>query len=1220
MRSSVSVASASVTPSRRPKRLSAAASASPSRASLSRGASPAKSSSVLYERGRSVSPSTKKKAHLGTSDDAATVPDGSVAASPNAGHANVSAASPSVTGVSLSHFGQDGRRCEPNVYEKTFSFCGQYQHVALSHHTATLWCADTATGAIDLYSCVTGQRVTSLPPLHEELEARRGELSELPPNAPNTKWMSGGAKAAVGASFGSHWRSTSPTLRSRGLVPTRGGRRLSTSSSASAAAHHMVSNSLSVSSLASAGAREPESDACVTALCPTATHMWVGYMNGAVAVYDSLLLKLVTFGRLHTDRIVSLVALCNGQTVSASADGLLMLWDTEQNGFEAVTRVTVLLDVIRDGAGALCAVASIPPATRVCCGFESGVIYNVRIASRPQEQTAPQALRGHHGRVNDMAVVRDVLFTAAEDSTVCVWYCGGGAGTRGVQHLGGDGGGSVPSNFFMTTAHDVGHVRGVSQIGGNIKMLKRIPVRPCVRCFLAEEQTRSVWVAYADGLVERWSANPDDDYGVEEVVETALAASLSVGSSGVRALLSMNVVQTMQWLALSSNGVNKVWYGHRNALEIDLAHSISALAQVVEQDTVDAAAWRERVNLLKQKELERKEKYVCILEQLSEQRVLLRHYDMWKRSVLFFGTQRRRVGAIADTLEQKSRLQLTRRFFNKWGCFYDAQQRHMRAYVLSMALSRATEQTQLQTYFLRWQSYLVHRRVRQKRENSAQVLARMVDASVMGSYFHRWRALATATARRQRGRISAEQLALLANKAQRQVLQRVLRQWVTHHDTQKEFQRQVLAAEAEGVSGDGPPVPETSALSRFAVHYAELQQQRRGRRVLQVWRRWTTWRARQASLAAVAALREQQLLHEVRQRFFLRWRQRVHARHVEENTEKLKVLEVELRRAEAEHGDIFEKLQLQRQVDIVLERQAAEEARLVRIKALLASAEETSAELRARQLQQTVRGSNRAVCGGSDISSLTTSSGVATGASAAVVPADASRRSSVARCPGTDTDLSRSNTSEGLSVAQQHQHQHQQHGVLSAMSRGHMALNAAWYRSMVDQQRLSPIVLSHMPTEEAVHHVMGQLKGNVVNLYTDLALFRQVKDRRRAGTSAVGILLEAFAEVKRLIVTTVRGTSANATSAAAARTGGKATRWPLSMEALDCIPVHHCATVLSAIKTLVVAYDLLQPEDMISVQTTCEEVVVNADWIFLIARACYLRRKPVPPVNNRQLM
>ncbi|SYZ62929.1 WD_domain (plasmid) [Leishmania braziliensis MHOM/BR/75/M2904] len=1217
MRSS---ASANLSRTARPSKTGA--SISPSRTALSRGASPAMLAAVHRERGRSTSPSTQKKARLGAADDVATVVSGSAAVAPTTGHGTASTASPSVTGVSPSYFAQDGRRFEPNTYETTFNFRGQYEHIVVAHGTATLWCANTASGAIDLYSCVTGQFVTSLRPLHEEVAARQVELSELPLNTSCRKATSGGAKGTASGLLTSHCGTAAPTPRSRGLVSTRGGRRLSAPSSAGGAAHPHESapNRASASSPVSMWLRAPEGSVRATALCATATHVWVGYTNGSVAVYDALLLKLITFGQFHTERVVSIVELCNMQIVSASASGLLILWDTEQGGFEAVTRVTVLLDSVREGAGALCAMTSVPPTARVCCGFESGVVYSVLVASRPQGQTTPQELRGHQGRVNAMAVVRDVLFTASEDSTVCVWHRGGTVCARGAESLGDKGRrGPVSSNHLREATHDGGQACGGLHTGGPMKMLKRITVSPCVRSLLAEEQTCSLWVAYADGLMERWSANPDDDYGVEEVVEGALTTSQSAGNGGVRALLSLSVVQTMQWLALSSNGVNKVWYGHQNTLEIDLANSISTLAQVVEQDTEDAAAWRERVNLLKQKEAERREKYVCILEQLSEQRVLLRHYDMWKRSILFVGARRKRVEAVAHTLEKKSHLQLIRRFFGQWASFYDAQQRHIRAYVLAMALSRATEQLQLQAYFLRWQSYLVYRQVRQKAVEGVHVLARLVNAAVIGSYFHRWRAAAATTIRRQRSCISAEQLALLASKAQRQVLQRALRQWVSHTDAQKRCKQNASeAAAAAATSHDGLPVPGTSSLARFAAHHAQMQQQQHGRRVLQLWRRWTERRARQASLAAVAALREQQLSYETGQRFFLRWRQRVHARHMGENMEQLKVLEMELRRAEAEHGDIFEKLQLQRQLDLVLERQAAEEARLAHVKDQLASAEQTCSELRARQRTQSVISSNGVAGASSRDSSLAPSSGAATGASAAVALADASPRSSIVRLAGTDTELSLSTTSESPPLTQL-QSQPQQ-VVLSTMSRGHMASNAAWYRAMVDQQRLSPIVLAHMPTEEAVHHVMGQLKGNVVNLYTDLALFRQVKDRRRAGTSAVGILLEAFGEVKRLIVITVRGASANAASAAAARMGGKATRWPLSMEALDCIPVHHCATVLSAIKTLVVAYDLLQSEDMANVQTTCEEVVVNADWIFLIARACYLRRKPAPPVNNRQLI
>lgn len=1070
----------------------------------------------------------------------------------------------------LAGFVHDGERFEPHTYETTFRFRGDYTCVALAEATATLWCANERTGTLDLYSCVTGQFVAALQTLAAEVAARQAELAELPVKT-----------SAAGAAKSGQ---VSATPRSRGLVSLSAGGAV-----ASPAARRRSSAALLA----------PSEDVKPTALRSTTAHVWVGYSDGTVGVYDALLLKLLTTGNFHAGAVTALTALGSGQVVSASADGLLVLWDTEAAGFEAVTRVTVLLDAVRSGAGRLCAMVPCTHASRVCCGFESGEVYSVFLASRPQEQTPAHVLKAHTAKVNDMAVVKELLFTAAEDGSVCVWYCGNPLGAA----LGGP---SASLDARGGIHFDAVTVRAMHAA---MKLVRRVAVKPSVRGLLAEAQTRSVWVAYADGLLERWSANPDDDFGVEEVVDNALIAKASTDAASaaaaapdvtVKSLLSLSAVQTMQWLALSSNGVNKVWYAHKNTLEMRLANSLIALNDVIAQDTEDAAAWREKANVLRQKEMERRERYICILEQLNEQRVLQRYYARWRQSVQFCGAQRRCTTALAATLATRAQVQLMRRFFGKWASFYDGQQRHMRGYVLSLALSRATERQQLHSCFVAWQSLLVQRRVRRTAGVSAAVLQDMVKVALVGDFFHRWRSAVSRNAQRKRG-VSAEHLSLLAHKAQRQVLQRVFRQWMSHHESATSG---VGAAAVAGASEST-----TSALSRFAQHYAQLQQQRHARQVLQLWRRWTAKKGRYASLAAVAALREQQVLYETRQSFFLRWRQRVHARHTDENAEQLSALAERLRRAEAEHGDIFEKLQLQKQLDVLLSRQANEEAQLAHTKSQLAALEQSCAQLRAQQHERhrnptsvadtplTLQPAPRA-----------TVAGAAHAADRLVHNAGGPARASL---PGFDLPVSAtSGHSASLSAGGPH---------FDVVGRGHMSANALFYRSLVDQQRLSPIVLAHMPLDEAVHHVMGQLKGNVVNLFTDLPLFRQVKDRRRAGTSAVGILLEAYGEMKRMIVSTVRGASASAASAAV-RSGLKATRWPLSMEALDCIPVHQCANVLSAIKTIVVAYDLLQPEDVPGVQSTCEELVANADWVFLIARACYLRRKPLPPANNRQVV
>ncbi|KPA83717.1 hypothetical protein ABB37_01966 [Leptomonas pyrrhocoris] len=1203
----------------RPKRSTTVSSASPSRRTPATTPSsslppvvPSRSVSQGVPHGRTATSSVSLTTQRGAPQRTAR-PSSSVAPTMEEAATVVSAtAAAKDTGVSLSKFAHDGERFEPNTYETTFRFRGDYGHVALAESTATLWCANEGSGAMDLYSCVTGQFIASLPTLSEEVRARQAELSELPINtAPSTtasgKNSSGTAVAAVGSKATGQGVTT---VRGRGLVPLAAGGAV-----ASPAARHRFSSP--------PWSCVPATDVTPSSLRATAAHMWVGYTDGTVAVYDTLLLKLVTMGQFHSSPVTALAVLRNGQVVSASADGLLVLWDTEAAGFEAVTRVTVLLDAVRAGAGRLCAMTATSHAARVCCGFASGEVYSVVVANRPQEQTPAYAMKAHTSQVSDMAAVRELLFTAAEDNSVCVWYCGNASSSSG-QGSAVPGLSSDPSGNPHAFAGAPQGPLAIRALHAATKLMKRITVKPCVRALLSEETTRSVWVAYADGLLERWSANPNDDFGVEEVVDNAMvteaaaanptdgrstsAATAEVAKAGnggvaatrVRALLSLSAVQTMQWLALSSNGVNKVWYGHKNTLEINLANSLLALHDVIAQDAEDAAAWKEKVNVLKLKEMERKSRYVCILEQLNEQRVLQRHYNRWRQSLLFCGVRRRCTAALAATLESRTQVQLTRRFFGKWAAFYDAQQRHMRGYVLAMALSRVTERQQLQMCFVAWEAFLVKRRIRRTAQVSAAVMSSMNSTACLSSFFHQWRAAVPRKARHH-ACLSDEHLALLAHKAQRQVQQRVLRQWMSYHAAQKQQRRSLLPSDKTAAGAKS----EVSALSTFAAHYARLQQQRQARQVLQMWRRWTGKRSHYASLAAIAALREQQLLYEARQNFFLRWRQRVHARRTSENAEQLKALEMKLRRAEAEHGDIFEKLQLQRQLDQLASRQAAEEAQLSHTKSQLAALEQSCAQLRAQQqerkhdpahLSNTPHTQHQATRGGSDVGSNATSS--------------------FPRLPGVDVTGDSSTGRSASLVTGGSDGPGGGNG--SGSGRGHMAANAVFYRSLVDQQRLSPIVLAHMPVEEAVRHVMGQLKGNVVNLYTDLALFRQVKDRRRAGTSAVGILLEAFGELKRMIVSTVPGASTAAASAAA-RSGVKATRWPLSMEALDCIPVHQCSNVLSAIKTIVVAYDLLQPEDVPGVQSTCEEVVANADWVFLMARACYLRRKPLPPANNRQV-
>ncbi|RNF10800.1 hypothetical protein TraAM80_01342 [Trypanosoma rangeli] len=139
--------------------------------------------------------------------------------------------------------------------------------------------------------------------------------------------------------------------------------------------------------------------------------------------------------------------------------------------------------------------------------------------------------------------------------------------------------------------------------------------------------------------------------------------------------------------------------------------------------------------------------------------------------------------------------------------------------------------------------------------------------------------------------------------------------------------------------------------------------------------------------------------------------------------------------------------------------------------------------------------------------------------------------------------------------------------------------------------------------------VMTRLKGIALNIYTDMQLFRQIKDRLRCGTSAAVVFLEGFQEVKRLVVNLSRKQPGHAW-----RSGE---RWLLTGEVFENLPLHLCATVVQAIKAMAIAYDMVAASDVETVSATRVEIVANADLLFMLWRACYTARKPPLPVNNR---
>lgn len=139
---------------------------------------------------------------------------------------------------------------------------------------------------------------------------------------------------------------------------------------------------------------------------------------------------------------------------------------------------------------------------------------------------------------------------------------------------------------------------------------------------------------------------------------------------------------------------------------------------------------------------------------------------------------------------------------------------------------------------------------------------------------------------------------------------------------------------------------------------------------------------------------------------------------------------------------------------------------------------------------------------------------------------------------------------------------------------------------------------------EQLEHVMSQLKASVINYYADCTLFHQTKEKIRAGQPVTKLFLEAHQAVKRVVVEVTRNPHLSAFE-----------RWPLSPELLQRIPSHHLSSVLGAIKTMIITFDIMDKKDHDQL-TSDQEIVLNAQWLMLMAKQAVLHKKKLTAVRR----
>lgn len=130
---------------------------------------------------------------------------------------------------------------------------------------------------------------------------------------------------------------------------------------------------------------------------------------------------------------------------------------------------------------------------------------------------------------------------------------------------------------------------------------------------------------------------------------------------------------------------------------------------------------------------------------------------------------------------------------------------------------------------------------------------------------------------------------------------------------------------------------------------------------------------------------------------------------------------------------------------------------------------------------------------------------------------------------------------------------------------------------------------------EQIADLIAELKCKLLNLHADFTIISKTVEKSRH-VAAPKIFLEAHQAVKRVVVELTNDPYLPADAV-----------WPLTHDLVKQLKSHQVEQVLTAIKTMIITFDIMTPTDRASLSSD-KEIVLNAEWINAIADTC-LRMK-----------
>eukprot|EP01064_Diplonema_japonicum_P015985 TRINITY_DN24028_c0_g1_i1.p1 TRINITY_DN24028_c0_g1~~TRINITY_DN24028_c0_g1_i1.p1 ORF type:complete len:922 (+),score=328.54 TRINITY_DN24028_c0_g1_i1:49-2814(+) len=119
---------------------------------------------------------------------------------------------------------------------------------------------------------------------------------------------------------------------------------------------------------------------------------------------------------------------------------------------------------------------------------------------------------------------------------------------------------------------------------------------------------------------------------------------------------------------------------------------------------------------------------------------------------------------------------------------------------------------------------------------------------------------------------------------------------------------------------------------------------------------------------------------------------------------------------------------------------------------------------------------------------------------------------------------------------------------------------------------------------EMVEDVMAMLKAKCLNYHLDYTLIQKIRDQTSKQLPVTKIFLEAHMSIKRVIIDVTKFNQVSGE------------RWKGLDKAMHHIPDHHKSTILHAIKTMIICYDLMSNDIKESLETD-DEILANTEYL-----------------------